>query len=136
MNDIPIKSGICHNCGAKLLSERSNSCFSCGAQHNTVMIMLANKIMEERKLNSVSLTQNFKFENDMSDSGKFNEGLILLENMKLREALDYYDKAIKSNPQVPELWNNFGVAFMGLSNCQDALSCYLKSVELNPNYLE
>ena len=91
------------------------------------------KIIESEKANHIWIAQSSHFEG-ISDEGRFNEGLKLLEKLDLPAALKYYDEKLKSNPNEVELWNNLGVAFMGLKDRRGALKCYEKALELDPNY--
>ncbi|MFW9948420.1 MAG: hypothetical protein ACFFDX_16455 [Candidatus Odinarchaeota archaeon] len=68
---------ICENCGANVDPNRG-MCMRCGAFHNPVQKMMAQKIMKERNLNSVWLSEapSFKGMNANSILVIFMHGLI------------------------------------------------------------
>ena len=122
----------CDNCGARVDPNR-NICLKCGTINNPIEKMLAKKMMYKGNTYSTIMIESPSF-TGMDDNGEFNEGLHLLEKMKLKEAINYYNNALESNPNKIELWNNLGVALKGLLNRREALKCYEKTLEINPNY--
>lgn len=70
----------------------------------------------------------------MDPNGPFNEGLKLLEQMELEKASRYFDSSIDDNPNNEILWNNMGVACMGLKYRNVALMWYGKALRINPTY--
>ncbi|MFX0010011.1 MAG: tetratricopeptide repeat protein [Candidatus Hermodarchaeota archaeon] len=65
---------------------------------------------------------------------KFIEGINLLEQMKLNEALNYYKKVIKNNANRVDLWNNLGVTLKALHDNNQAFKCYEQALKINPQY--
>jgi tetratricopeptide (TPR) repeat protein len=123
---------ICNNCGAKVDPNR-NICMRCGTFNNPIQKFLAKKMFDEQ--GGYVLLQVSNSPHAQKDPNyPYSEGLELLEKMKLNDALLYFKKMTKSNPGDIALWNNYGVAYMGLKNRRDALKCYEKALELNPNY--
>ncbi|MHA1508766.1 MAG: tetratricopeptide repeat protein, partial [Promethearchaeota archaeon] len=57
------------------------------------------------------------------------QGIKLLEEMKFKDAEDYYFSFVKSHPSNAEAWNNAGVALMSMRNRKDALYCYERAIE-------
>ncbi|MGC9015030.1 MAG: tetratricopeptide repeat protein [Thermoproteota archaeon] len=63
-----------------------------------------------------------------------NEGVKLSENGKHKEAISYYNLALKIAPYIPEGWNNKGNALNHLGRFKEALECLDNALKLNPNY--
>lgn len=123
---------LCDNCGAEVGS--SNICMRCGAFYNPIQKALAERLFQDQQVNSGWLTEAPSFKGMGTPEIQYTEGLKCLEKMKLNEALQYYDREVQKNPNDEKIWNNFGVAFMGMKNRKDALGCYAKAIKINPNY--
>lgn len=91
------------------------------------------KMMEEKGA-YVTLRVEKPLFTGMDPNGPFNEGLKLLEQMELEKASRYFDSSIDDNPNNEMLWNNMGVACMGLKNRNVALMWYWKAIRMNPTY--
>ncbi|MFX0010009.1 MAG: tetratricopeptide repeat protein [Candidatus Hermodarchaeota archaeon] len=126
------KDNFCFNCGQELIPG-FRSCVRCGAVQNLAEIDLVHKFIEKEKKFSAQIIRYPIFEG-VDVSNQFYRGLELLEKMKLKEASDYYERQIFLNPTTLELWNNLGVAYMGLSNRLTAIACYKKSLLLKSDY--
>ena len=122
---------ICDECGGRV--ER-NICIRCGTIYNPIQSMLAEKIMKEKKLYSVWLPGGVIFKDIDTQDLVYDGGLGYLQKMQLNEAIEFYERAVKDNPDSFTKWNNLGVAYMGLHNRKHALKCYEKAVELNGHY--
>jgi hypothetical protein len=48
------------------------------------------------------------------------------------KALDYWNKAIRTNPKSPEAYNNRGLAFYNLKRYQKAVKDYSQAIRMNP----
>jgi len=121
---------ICEHCGERAVDTKRNICMSCGSFHNPIIKYFTEKFMGDSYVAMEVKKPSFMID----QNSKFMEGLKLLEEMKLQEAFQYFDKNVGLNPNSVELLNNLGVTFMGLKNRRDALKCYEKALELNPNY--
>ena len=68
-------------------------------------------------------------------------GLIMRRSGRPQEAMPYYDKAIKiykqdgDNITLARLYSNKGAALADMERLDDALTCYRKSIEANPDYV-
>lgn len=68
-------------------------------------------------------------------------GLILRRTMRYREAIPYYDKAIKfyersgDNITLARIYSNKGAALTGMDRLEEARICYEKSIKANPDYV-
>jgi Flp pilus assembly protein TadD len=60
------------------------------------------------------------------------KGSRLLEEGKFEEALNFFDQALLSNQNDPELWNHKGVALRSMGRYDEAMECFNKSLELDP----
>ena len=49
-------------------------------------------------------------------------------------ALDYYDQAIKIDPNYTDAWNNKGNALGDLGKYNEAIECYDRAIEIDPNF--
>lgn len=123
---------ICDNCGEPV-DPSKNICMRCGAFNDPIQKFLARKAFDESGAYVIVQVEKTPF-TGMDPNGPFNEGLKLLEQMELKKASEYFDTAIDSNPNNEMLWNNLGVACMGLTDRRGALMCYWKAVKINSKY--
>ncbi|MGB9869822.1 tetratricopeptide repeat protein, partial [Methanothermobacter sp.] len=73
----------------------------------------------------------FKTEKDL-----FNIGFCFSKNKEHQKALEQYNKALKINPKYAEAWNNKGAALKELKRYKEALKCYEKVTQLDPEDIE
>ncbi len=126
------REDFCTNCGAELVPG-FDSCIRCGAKQNYMETEMAYNLMEKERVSSALMIESPVFDG-VDDTRRFSKGLRYLENMKLKEALNFYKNHILAHPNEYELWNNYGATFMGLYNRLNAIKCYQKALSLNPNY--
>lgn len=74
-------------------------------------------------------------EEELTYIGLNIKGLSFLNLQKYDEAIEYFNKSLKLNPDYPEAWNNKGSAFKDLGNIPNALCCYDKALNLDPSNL-
>jgi protein O-GlcNAc transferase len=55
---------------------------------------------------------------------------------RLDEAISCFQKALKINPNLVEVYNNLGNTFKDQGRLDEAISCFQKVLEINPNYAE
>lgn len=128
------KEQFCFNCGRELSPGPGlRQCLRCGVKQDLVELDLVYKFFEKEKKFVTSVVISPIFEG-VDETSRFYQGLELLQKMKLKEALDYYESQISLNPKTLELWNNLGVVYMGLSNRLNAIKSYKKAILLDPNY--
>jgi tetratricopeptide (TPR) repeat protein len=65
-----------------------------------------------------------------------HKGMDRVRRMQYQEALEIFDKVLSMNSQLPEAWNNKGVALFNLGRMSEALDAYDKALALDPQYLE
>ena len=105
------------------------------------------RILEELKKNGISAgmlfddfvgfstqnSHNKKYDNWVPDSD-FASGKIYQASKDFETAIQYYDKAIHSNPKNSAAYNNRGTAKKNLGKFQDAILDYDKAIKLNPKH--
>jgi len=52
---------------------------------------------------------------------------------KAREAIPYFDRAIRLNPRYAEVYTNRGIAWREMGDLSGAIADFDKAIELNPN---
>ncbi len=55
---------------------------------------------------------------------------------KISEALDCYDRALKTSPDNDVILNNKAIALISLDRCEDSLVCSRKAAKINPDSVE
>jgi tetratricopeptide (TPR) repeat protein len=51
-------------------------------------------------------------------------------------ALEIFERVLAANPDIPEAWNNKGVALYGLGRIEEANDCYDRCLSLDPENLD
>lgn len=64
------------------------------------------------------------------------KGSQLIIDGNFEEALSYFDQAIVTQPNNPDLLNKKGVALRGLGRYDEALECFNRSLQLDPRDLD
>jgi tetratricopeptide (TPR) repeat protein len=65
-----------------------------------------------------------------------HKGMDKVKRMQYQEALEIFEKVISSNDQIPEAWNNKGVALFRLGRIDESLECYERSLAIDPCNME
>ncbi|MFB3764014.1 MAG: tetratricopeptide repeat protein [Methanotrichaceae archaeon] len=65
-----------------------------------------------------------------------HKGMDKVRRMQYEEAAEIFDRVVAINPDIPEAWNNRGVALFQLGRINEAIESYNKSLALDPNNLE
>lgn len=65
-----------------------------------------------------------------------HKGMDLVRKKDFEKALEIFQSLIASNPEIPEAWNNMGVALYGQGRIEEALECYDHSLVLDPANLD
>ena len=71
---------------------------------------------------------------DATDADALNvKGMNLVSTQQVRAALQYFEQAVKLNPNHSKAWYNKGMSLMSLGESKDdALHCFQKAIEINP----
>lgn len=67
---------------------------------------------------------------------QLHKGMDCVRRMDFEKAIGYFQIVTASNPDMPEAWNNLGVAFYGLGRIDEALESYDRSIALDPSNLD
>ena len=73
---------------------------------------------------------------------KSNEKVLLHRGMdkvkqnKFEEALEIFGRVLAMNQDIPEVWNNQGVALYGLGRIEEALQSYDRCLAIDPENLD
>ncbi len=70
------------------------------------------------------------------DKVLIHKGMDLVRRMQYGEALEVFDRLVSLNPEIPEAWNNRGVALFRLGRSEEALESYNRALSLDPENLE
>lgn len=65
-----------------------------------------------------------------------SRGMDRVRQRKFEEALEIFDRALAANPEIPEAWNNRGVALYGLGRLDEALQSYDRCLALDAENLD
>ncbi len=65
-----------------------------------------------------------------------HRGMDKVKRMEYEEALEIFDRVLDMNPQIPEAWNDRGVALFRLGRAKEALECYSRSLAIDPENLD
>ncbi len=89
-----------------------------------------------RSLNKAIASNNQESEYSFSKDDKaialYNKGVPFLDNEKYKEALPYFEEAVKQDPKFAFAWDNIGICNRRLNNFDAAIEAYNKSLELDP----
>jgi len=64
-----------------------------------------------------------------------HRGMDKVRRMEYEEALEIFDRVLAMNSQIPEAWNDKGVALFRLGRAKEAIACYDQSLTLDPENL-
>jgi len=67
-----------------------------------------------------------------SEQELFDEGIKLMESSQYQKSIEYFDKAIKKNPENTSAFNAKGVSLFQQGNFDEAINAFTSSIELDP----
>lgn len=97
---------------------------------NLLKQTLANENWQE--MNRIS-DDVIKFYPD-NDFGYFFKGIAMDELGEYEKAISYYTKALEIKPNLPDIFQNRGLAYYHNKQYDEAIADYKKALELNPNF--
>jgi tetratricopeptide (TPR) repeat protein len=100
------------------------------ASINTVLTYQRNKIW----LNEYTLWADCLKKSPNKARVNNNFGLVLFAEGKIKEAIDYYNKAISITPDYIYFYNNRGAAYAKLGQYQRAIEDYNQAIRLKPDH--
>jgi tetratricopeptide (TPR) repeat protein len=65
-----------------------------------------------------------------------HKGIDKVKQKKYEEALEIFDRVLALDQEIPEVWNNRGVALYGLGNFDEAMQSYDRSLAITPENLD
>ncbi len=65
-----------------------------------------------------------------------HKGMDRVKRRKFDEAQEIFERVLAANPDIPEAWNDMGVALYGLGRIDEAEECYNRSLNLDPENLD
>lgn len=65
-----------------------------------------------------------------------HKGMDKAKKMEFKEAAEIFDRLVAINAEIPEAWNNRGVALFRLGRIDEAIVSYNRSLALDPNNLD
>ena len=87
---------------------------------------------EERYKEAVDLLTKLLQIDKEAGIPRMNLGIVLCGMGKKSEGLAQAEKAVKSEPGNPDLWNRMGYIYLAVGNLEKALSCFDKAIDLVP----
>ena len=75
-------------------------------------------------------------ENIYSDKLFFFTGTLFLQNNEYKNAIKFLDKSIKLNPNIPESYNNKGIALTKIKKYSESIKNYDKAINLKKDYVD
>jgi tetratricopeptide (TPR) repeat protein len=67
---------------------------------------------------------------------QIHRGMDKVKRMQFDDALQIFERLLEINPEIPEAWNNKGVALHRLGRAEEALACYERSLTLDPENMD
>jgi tetratricopeptide (TPR) repeat protein len=65
-----------------------------------------------------------------------NRGIDKVRQKKFEEALEIFERLLTMNQEIPEVWNNRGVALYGLCSLEEAMQSYDRCLAIDPENLD
>jgi len=65
-----------------------------------------------------------------------HRGMDKVKQKKFEEALEIFERVLAKNQEIPEAWNNQGVALYGLGRFEEALQSYDRCLAIDPENLD
>lgn len=90
---------------------------------------IKDKVSSNEKQNPKSVSENKKAREF------YSLGLKESNNESFKKAAEYFEKAVKEDPEFAFAWDNLGISYRHLNNFDKAIEAYKKSIALDPNGL-
>ena len=74
----------------------------------------------------------FSFSKNDEAVALYNKGTTAMQNENIKEALSYFEDAVKKDSKFAFAWDNIGICNRKLNNFDAALNAYKKSLEIDP----
>ena len=80
----------------------------------------------------MSIAENYEFSTDSTAVYNYNTGYSFFNESNFKQAIVFYKKAIKSDPNFIEAYDNLGLSFRQLNQLDSAIKYYNLSLDLHP----
>ena len=87
---------------------------------------------QERSKDAVDILAKLTQMDNGAGIPRMNLGIMLCGMGKNSEGLTQAERAVKSEPSNPDLWNRLGYIYLAVGNLEKALSCFEKAIDLAP----
>ena len=85
---------------------------------------------------AIKIYENLVAKNKKDHQIYFFLGTAHLQKKNYKKTVFYIESAIKIKPNIPNYYNNIGIALSNLNSSQKAIENYLKALELNNKFLD
>jgi tetratricopeptide (TPR) repeat protein len=85
---------------------------------------------------AIKLYEKLILNGDITYGLYYNYGSALMKINKFEKSIYYFKKAIRLNPNSPEVWSNLGNAYLNLGKHDLEILCYDSALHINPNLAE
>lgn len=85
------------------------------------------------KIKNNEAHSNKSFSKNQKAIDLYSQGIDESKKENFKKAIEYFEKALKIDPDFAFAWDNLGVSYRELNNYDKALESYEKSLEIDPN---
>lgn len=97
--------------------------------------MMANCASMKEKMASNDKISEKSFSDNVKASEYYSKGLDASKKENYEKAVEYFEKAVKEDPEFAFAWDNLGLNYRKLNNYDKAIEAYQKSLEIYPDGL-
>jgi len=94
--------------------------------------MMENCPAIKSKVAANELTNRFSLSNDRDARSFYSKGQAEDKKQNFQKAIEYYEEAVKIDPNFAFAWDNMGLCYRKLGNYDKAIESYNKSLEIDP----
>lgn len=94
--------------------------------------MMENCPAIKSKVAANELTNRFSLSNDRDARSFYSKGQAEDKKQNFEKAIEYYEEAVKIDPNFAFAWDNMGLCYRKLGNYDKAIEAYKKSLEIDP----
>ena len=93
---------------------------------------MENCISLNEKIKNNEEQSNKSFSKNQKAIDLYSKGTDELKKDNFKKAIEYFEKALKIDPEFVFAWDNLGVSYRNLDNYDKAIESYEKSLEIDP----
>lgn len=94
--------------------------------------LMENCISLNEKIKNNEAQSNKSFSKNQKAIDLYSKGTDELKKDNFKKAIEYFEKALKIDPEFVFAWDNLGVSYRNLDNYDKAIESYEKSLEIDP----